>query len=104
MIDDDGKEITFLKLRLHDAIYRLRFYSSSLVHFILLSNSHNNIGSIQKNRGDQLQHVIVALVLKRRALLCYTYSCEGQEIFLQNVKEKHYGKIVSVLNFINNIK
>ena len=49
-----------LKLQLHDAIYRLRFYSNSLTHFLLLSNSHNDTASIQKNRGNKSHRVIVA--------------------------------------------
>ena len=52
---------SFLKLRLHDAIYRLRFYSNSLIHILSLSNSHNNVASVQKNRGDKSHRVIVAL-------------------------------------------
>ena len=48
------------KLQLHDAIYRLRFYSNSLTHILSLSNSHNNVASIQKNRGDKSHRVIVA--------------------------------------------
>ena len=50
-----------LKLQLHDAIYRLRFYSNSLIRILLLSNSHNNVASIQKNRGDKSRRVTVAL-------------------------------------------
>ena len=50
-----------VRLQLHDAIYRLRFYSNSLIHILSLSNSHNNITSIQKNRGDKSHRVIVAL-------------------------------------------
>ena len=50
-----------LKLQLHDAIYRLRFYSNSLIHILSHSNSHNNVASIQKNRGDKSHRVIVAL-------------------------------------------
>ena len=42
-----------LRLQLHDAIYRLRFYSNSLIRVLSLSNSHNNVVSIQKNRGDK---------------------------------------------------
>ena len=42
-----------VKLQLHDAICRLRFYSNSLTHILLLSNSHNNVALIQKNRGDR---------------------------------------------------
>ena len=51
-----------LNLRLHDVIYRVRFYSNSLIHTSLLSNSHNNVASIQKNRGDKSHRVIVALI------------------------------------------
>ena len=36
-----------LNLQLHDAIYLLRFYSNSLTHILLLSNSHNN-GAINR--------------------------------------------------------
>ena len=50
------------KLQLHDAIYRLRFYSNSLIHILSLSNSLNNIASIQKNQGDKSHRVIVALL------------------------------------------
>ena len=49
------------KLQLYDAIYRLRFYSNSLIHILSLSTSHNNVASIQKNRGDKSHRVIVAL-------------------------------------------
>ena len=51
----------WIKLQLHAAIYRLRFYSNSLIHILSLSNSHNNLASIQKNRGDKSHRVIVAL-------------------------------------------
>ena len=44
-----------LKLRLQDAIYRLQFYSNSLIHILSFSNSHNNVASIQKNRDDKSQ-------------------------------------------------
>ena len=54
------KVITTLKLRLHDAIYRLRFYSNSLIPILSLSNSHHNIASIQKNQGDKSHRVTVA--------------------------------------------
>ena len=50
-----------LKLQLHYAIYRLRFYSNSLIHSLSLSNSHSNVASVQKNRGDKSHRVIVAL-------------------------------------------
>ena len=58
------------KLQLQDAIYRLRFYSKSLI--LSLSNSHNNIASIQKNRGDKSHRAIVALqiaVLRQQLVL-----------------------------------
>ena len=42
-----------LQLQLHDAIYRLRFYSDLLIHILLLSNLHNNVAPIQKNRNDK---------------------------------------------------
>ena len=51
-----------LKLKLHDAICRLRFYSNSLIHILSLSNTHNNVASIRKNRGDKSYRIIVALV------------------------------------------
>ena len=52
--------LNFLLL-FQDVIYRLRFYSNSLIHILLLSNSHNKVASIQKNRGDKLHGVIVAI-------------------------------------------
>ena len=54
-----------IKLQLHDAIYQLQFYSNSLIHILSLSNLHNNIASVQKNRDDKLHRVIVALHGKR---------------------------------------
>ena len=50
-----------LKLQLHDAIYRLRFYSYLLTYILSLSNSHNNVASVQKNLGDKSHRAIVAL-------------------------------------------
>ena len=49
-----------LKLQLHDEIYRLRFYSNSLIRILSFLNSHNNVASIQKNRGDKSHCVIAA--------------------------------------------
>ena len=49
-----------IKLQLHDAIYRLRFYSNLLIHILSLSKSHNNVASLQKNRGDKSHRVIAA--------------------------------------------
>ena len=59
--DLNNSALDFLKLQLHDAIYLLRFYSNSLIHILSLSNWHNNVASIEKNRDDKLHHVIVAL-------------------------------------------
>ena len=53
------------KLRLHDAYFWLRFYLNSLIHILSLSNSHNNVASVQKNQGDTSHHVIVALQSKK---------------------------------------
>ena len=36
-------------------------YSNSLIHIFLLSNSPNDVASLQKNRGDKSHCVIVAL-------------------------------------------
>ena len=52
---------TKVKLQLQDAIYRLRFYSNSLIHILSLSNSHNNVASVQKNWGDKSHRVNVTL-------------------------------------------
>ena len=60
-----GKNV---KLQLHDAIYQLRFYWNSLIHILSLSNSHNNVASIQKNRRDKSHRVIVALANFARPL------------------------------------
>ena len=57
------KSTVNVKLQLHDAIYRLRLYYNSLIYILLLSNSHNNAASIQKNRGDKSHHVNVALLI-----------------------------------------
>ena len=50
-----------LSLQLNDAIHGLQFYSNSLIHILSLSNLHNSVASIQKNRGDKSHRVIVAL-------------------------------------------
>ena len=36
-------QVNSSKLQLHDAIYRLRFYSNSLIRILSLSNGHNNV-------------------------------------------------------------
>ena len=61
VVADKAENTGRVKLKLHDAIYRLRFHSKSLIHILSLSKSHNNITSIQKNRGDKSHRVIVAL-------------------------------------------
>ena len=70
LIEHDKKEFRqcIIKLQLHDAIYRLRFYSNSLIHILSLSNSHNNVASLQKNRGGKSHRVIVALQCKLKKL------------------------------------
>ena len=60
-IEDMSPALSQVKLQLHDAMYRLRFYSNSLTHILSLSDSHNDVASIQKNRGDKSYRVIVAL-------------------------------------------
>ena len=58
-IDVEGHCSKF-KLQSHDPIYRLRFYSNSFIHILSLSNLHNNVASLQKNRDDKSHRVIVA--------------------------------------------
>ena len=60
-VESQKWSLSRIKLQLHDAIYRLQFYSNSLTHILLLSSSHNNVASIQKNRSDISHRVIVAL-------------------------------------------
>ena len=84
-----------LKLQLHDAIYRLRFYSNSSIHILSLSNSHNNVASIQKNRGNKSQRVIVALVTS------YLPSCwkifASFVLFRRCSEEMHHYNPISLL-------
>ena len=68
-------EAAQLRLQLHDAVHRLRFHSNSLIHILSLSNSHNNVASIQKNRGDKSHRVIVALSYN------YTMRFIGYDLF-----------------------
>ena len=56
-LTSEDKSPNYVKLQLHNAIHRLRFYSNSLIHILSLSTSHNNITSIQKNRGDKSHRV-----------------------------------------------
>ena len=72
----NGKRFTheeLFKLQLYDAIYRLRSYPNSLIHNLSLSNSHNNVASIQKNRGDKSHRVIIALEV---------HSLSSDQVFL----------------------
>ena len=70
------------KLQLHNAIYRLRFYSNSLIHILSLSNSHNNVASIQKNRGDKSHRVIVAKAMEWTLALCSSeHTCARESTF-----------------------
>ena len=70
-----------IKLQLHDAIYRLRFYSNSLIHILSLSNSHNNVAPIQKNRGDKSHRVIVALDDPNVITVLRRASCPKRDSF-----------------------
>ena len=63
-VREDQRHRRRFKLQLHDAIYRLQFFSNSLTHILSLSNSHSNVASIQKNRGDKSHRVIVASHVK----------------------------------------
>ena len=48
---------------------RFIVYSNSLIYILSLSNSYNNVASIQRNRADKPHRVIVALVIKLTKLL-----------------------------------
>ena len=69
-----------LKLQLHSAIYRLRFYSNSLIHILSLSNSHSDVTSRQKNLGDKSHSVIVAL----RWISCHSRNYSQPYFFKRN--------------------
>ena len=77
-------QLVFFKLQSHDAIYRLRFYSNSLIHILSLSNLHNNVASIQKNRGDKSHRVIVALLIQftlaKERVFCISQLTERQTL------------------------
>ena len=79
----DGSGKCRVKLQLHYAIYRLRFYSNSVIHILSLSNSHNNVASIQKNRGDKSHRVIVASGLGPQCPICagmpLRIACKGTQ-------------------------
>ena len=80
-----------VKLQLHDAIYWLRFYSSSLIHILSLSNSHNNVASIQKNRDDKSHRVIVASQIsyrKRESSRALEDICKGESFIHFNLGAK----------------
>ena len=67
-IFDSQQSPVFKKVQLHDTIYRLRFYTNSLIHVLSLSNLQCNVAPIQKNRGNKSHRVIVALL---------THCCYG---------------------------
>ena len=52
--------LQFIKATIIRCNLSARFYSNSLVHILSLSNSHNNVASIQKNQSDKSHRVIVA--------------------------------------------
>ena len=58
------RSYTTFKLRLHDTLYRLRFYSNSLIHILSLSNLHSNVASMQKTQDDTSHPVIVIALAK----------------------------------------
>ena len=80
-----------LKLQLHDAIYRLRFYSNSLIHILSLSNSQ---ASLQKNWGDKSHRVSVALFsvgsadVTKWILLCIRLRLNDNAMFYKTLIEK----------------
>ena len=52
-----------LELQLHDAIYRLRFCSNSLIHVLSLSNSDNNVrGPLSNIRSSYWGHIEIIMV------------------------------------------
>ena len=78
--------------------YRLLFYSNSLIHILLLSNSHNNVASIQKNRGDKSHGVITALLKS----VIKTYKAQAPVTQIPNRhcggwKEKFYDPLPATL-------
>ena len=78
-----------VKLQLHDAINWLRFHSKSLIHILSLSNSHNDVASIQKNRGDKSHHVIVALAGFNNESNESIYDSESETNY-QNNRKIHF--------------
>ena len=51
-----------------------------MIYILWLSNSHNNAASIQKNRADKSHHVIVALLGRRQANLCFHFAGSGENL------------------------
>ena len=72
------------KLQLHGEIHRLRFYSNSLIHNLSLSNSHNNVTSIQRHLGDKSYRVIVALMITV-LFLFLVFICPPLAILLRSL-------------------
>ena len=70
-----------IKLLLHNAIYRLRFYSNSLIYILSLSSSHNNVASIRRGLSVMiLFHFQIITASCERSL---SYFCE---VGLQELK------------------
>ena len=93
--------VSQLKLQLHDTIYRLQFYSNSLIHILSLSNSYNNVDSIQKNRGDKSHRVIIALgkstvPCKKRLNLFVPMGLQNQKTF-SNISQSIYSYKVAFI-------
>ena len=78
-----------LKLQLHDAIYRLRFYSKSLIHILSLSNSHNNVASIQ--RIGAINYTVYFLCL----FLTFSSPSFPLVVFIIQLKAFHFSAIFS---------
>ena len=78
-----------VKLQLHDTIYRLRFCSNSLFYILSLSNSHNDVASIQKNRGDKSYRVIVALHIEDENDLFSVCVKDGMLKIGDSTKNRH---------------
>ena len=50
----DAYSMFHVKLQLHDAIYRLRFYSNLSIHISSLPNSHSDVASAPENRRKKI--------------------------------------------------
>ena len=87
--------VVVFKLQLHDAIYRLRFCSNLLIHILSLSNLHNNVSPLQKNRVDKSHRVIVALVI----FLCNLFFLVQGASNVSPLQLSHRSTILNILNY-----